>query len=673
MLINNYYIKITLIFLTLFFVFASCSSDGIRYKVGLSQCANDTQWRKQMTQSIRANAMQRENIDLIITDGENSSSKQIRDIRYLLEQKVDVLIVSPNEADSLSSIIDTVVRECKIPVILVDRRVNSDNYTCFVGASNEEIGRRAADYVNLFNNGRNDILELHGQVGASAAIERSRGFNNGLDKNMNFRHTGNLNCSWSHDIAYKQVKAFWQNGGRCNIIYSHNDDMAIGAWEALNDLEVNTDDIIIIGTDGASSPDGGIQAVIDGKITVTFFYPDGNEDVIELAEALLNKEKIPKIRPLETVQIDKTNAVGLLGQMKMSRKQEQRILRQSSMIKAQLETISSQHFFLFLVGSILALVIGFGIWITKLYRENKKKNTILNEKNAEINAQKEELETQAYSLSQINEKLRISKETTSGSIRYAQTIQRAALPMEQDLNGYFNSFIVYHPKDIVSGDFYWYDREFAGKVETFIFGVIDCTGHGVPGAFMSLIGINLLDQIIKQKKITAPAEILEELNHSVRTSLRQNENDNNDGMEAVLCKIEVTREDDGSKKIMMTYEGAKFPVYHYKKAENTIEIYKTSRRQIGGQFRNIESSISFEDHQVELKGGDRIYMASDGIGDQNNYDRKRYTRKRLVNTLQESVALNMHEQRDFIWNDLQNFKGECVQRDDITVLGIEIV
>ena len=124
---------------------------------------------------------------------------------------------------------------------------------------------------------------------------------------------------------------------------------------------------------------------------------------------------------------------------------------------------------------------------------------------------------------------------------------------------------------------------------------------------------------------------------------------------------------------MMTYDGAKFPVYHYKKAANTIEIYKTSRRQIGGQFRNIESSISFEDHQVELKGGDRIYMASDGIGDQNNYDRKRYTRKRLVNTLQESVAHNMHEQRDFIWNDLQNFKGECVQRDDITVLGIEIV
>ena len=242
------------------------------------------------------------------------------------------------------------------------------------------------------------------------------------------------------------------------------------------------------------------------------------------------------------------------------------------------------------------------------------------------------------------------------------------MPTESDLNYYFNSFVVYHPKDIVSGDFYWYHREVDTDKETHIFGVIDCTGHGVPGAFMSLIGVNLLDQIVKQRKIYSPATILDELNKAVRAALRQEETENNDGMEAVLCKIE--KYIDG--KIMLTYEGAKFPLRHYIRSQNKIEAYKTSRRQIGGKFRNIESIVKFEDHTLEIHTGDRIYMASDGIGDQNNYERKRYSSKRLEEAIIESVRMSMPEQRDHIWNDVSAFMRNCEQRDDITVLGIEV-
>lgn len=678
-MIRNY-VYIIILFLSLSSVFAiqGCDDDdGVAdrkiFKVGLSQCALDTHWRKQMNKSLEANAAQRENIILKITDGENSNAKQIQDIKDLVTEGIDLLLVSPNEADSLTPVVSEVYKK-NIPVILIDRRINSDDYTCFIGADNTEIGGKAADYLNIFCGNRRDILEIHGQKGASAALERSRGFNARLDKNKGFRHAGDLFCCWSRGEAYQKVKKFWQEGGRFDIIYSHNDDMAVGAYDALKELGVDIDDFTILGTDGASGPEGGIKAVVDGKIDVTFFYPDGSEEVIEAVEKILrDRQKVAKILDLKTVQIDSNNAEGLLGQMEMTRKQEDRILKLNTTIKLKNSKISDQRIGLIIVSIFLVVGVAMLIVIYRFYTKNKLQYVQLNEKNAEINAQKEELESQAVYLSQMNEQLRVSKEQTLGSIRYAQTIQRAALPMEQELNGYFNAFIVYRPKDIVSGDFYWYDRERTGKTETFIFGVIDCTGHGVPGAFMSLIGINLLDQIIKQRKITDPAEILEELNLSVRSSLRQDETENNDGMEAALCKIEVEPLEDGTKKFSLTYEGAKFPVYHYRKKEGDIAVYKTSRREIGGKFRNIEAALTFEDHRVELCRGDRIYMASDGIGDQNNYIRKRYTTRRLVNAIMESVSLNMHEQRDFIWNDLQQFKGDCSQRDDITVMGIEIV
>ena len=304
----------------------------------------------------------------------------------------------------------------------------------------------------------------------------------------------------------------------------------------------------------------------------------------------------------------------------------------------------------------------------RLYYNNKKQNTQLCELNAEISAQKEELESQSVYLSQINEALRRSKENTLGSIRCAQTIQTAMLPTTYDIDKAFKSFVIYMPKDIVSGDFYWFHSIKYDEREVDFISVIDCTGHGVPGAFMSLIGINLLDQIIKQQFIHSPAEILDELNRNVRKMLRQEETDNDDGMEAIFCKVE--KFSDGRRRL--TYEGAKFPVHRYNSQSGEIESLKTSRKGIGGKFRNRESSVTFNDKVVDLAIGDRLYMTSDGIGDQNNYERKRYTIKRLLDALTKSITMDMEQQKNYVLNDLSQFKGDCDQRDDITVIGIEI-
>ena len=666
------FVYIILLTISVLSVLVACNNDGPKqYRIGMSQCAFDTHWRLEMNRHIQANAMQRGNIDLLMTDGQNSNKKQIADIRWLMSQNIDLLMVSPNEAEALTPIVTEVYKK-GLPVIIIDRKTTNDSYTTFIGASNTIIGEKAADYVGLFARPNSKILELHGQRGASASIDRGTGFNNRInDKygNKKFEHIGDLYCEWDSKLAKQKMAEYIKQGKEMpDIIYCHNDDMATGAYDAIKEAGLNPDDIIIVGTDGASGENGGIKAVVDGKIDVTFFYPDGSEEAIKAAEAILAKQQVEKNIILSTVQIDDNNAEGLYGQMNMTRIQEERIIDQSMTLLQRDMTINTQNNILILVISLLGAVMVALAYISKLHNDKKKSNQVLNEKNAEINAQKEELESQASYLNQINEQLERNKEKIIGSIRYAQTIQTAALPTEPDLNYYFNSFVVYHPKDIVSGDFYWYHREVDTDKETHIFGVIDCTGHGVPGAFMSLIGVNLLDQIVKQRKIYSPATILDELNKAVRAALRQEETENNDGMEAVLCKIEKYLD----SKIILTYEGAKFPLRHYIKSQNTIEAYKTSRRQIGGKFRNIESMVSFEDHSLEIHSGDRIYMTSDGIGDQNNFERKRYSSKRLEAAILESVKLPMPEQRDYIWNDVSTFMRNCEQRDDITVLGIEV-
>ena len=670
MLRKIYTKTLSMILLSVVFVFSDCDSENEKkYKVGFSQCAFDTFWRLQMNHSIAANATQKRDMEIIITDGQNSNSKQIEDIKNLVAQKIDLLMVSPNEAEALTDIVSKVYHS-GIPVIVVDRKVVGEDFTCFIGADNVEIGSKAAGYLNLLGNGHRDILELHGQRGASAALERSKGFHAVLDTTKGFRMIGDLYCEWSYSKAYSNVKKYWQDGGRFDVIYSHNDDMATGAWDALHDLGVNTDSIMIIGTDGAAGDHGGIKAVADGKIDVTFLYPDGNVEAIEAAYKILHGKgnEVKKFIGLHTVQIDENNAPGLFDQMKFNYEQEDRLIKQDGLLKEKDEKISDQMVLLYSISTVGVMFCIFSLIIMKLYHTNKAQNVQLNEKNAEINAQKEELESQAVFLSQMNEELRISKENTLGSIRYAMTIQNAALPSENDLNKFFNAFILYHPKDIVSGDFYWNACVEQDGHKMFFFAVVDCTGHGVPGAFMSLIGVNLLDQIVKQRRLVSPAEILEELNKSVRESLRQDETENNDGMEAAFCRIDEISPDTYT----LTYEGAKFPVFHYVKAENKIYIYKTSRREIGGKFRNIESALDFHDTSVPLSEGDRIYMTSDGLGDQNNFARKRYGRQRFVNVLESTVNLSIKAQGGYIWESLQEFMGDCTQRDDITVMGVEI-
>jgi ABC-type sugar transport system substrate-binding protein len=624
-----------------------------------------------MNRHLVANAMQRQNINLLMTDGKNSNEKQIADVKWLVSQNIDLLMVSPNEAEALTPVITEVYNK-GIPVILIDRKTGNDSYTCFIGANNTVIGEKAADYVGLFCAPGSKILELHGQTGASAAVERGTGFNsriNGKYGDKKITHIGDLYCEWSSEKAKQKMTEYINEGKELpDIIYSHNDDMAIGAYDALKEAGINPENIIIIGTDGASGENGGIKAVLDGKIDATFFYPDGSEEAIKTAEEILSGKQVPKNIDLSTVQIDDNNADGLYGQMNMTRIQEERIIEQNEYMQQTTMKLNTTSNALILVISLLGAVLVALAYISKLHSDKKKSNQMLNEKNAEINAQKEELESQASYLNQINEQLERNKEKIIGSIRYAQTIQTAALPTESDLNYYFNSFVVYHPKDIVSGDFYWYHREVDTDKETHIFGVIDCTGHGVPGALLSMMGISALKDILGQLEITGgeinPSTILQQLRVFIKHSFNKNATDprfaNDDGMDMSICVLRP----DGET---MDFAGAN---------QNAIIVHNGKITRIKGDFMPIGNYVKEEDfttHQVKVSKGDMLYLFTDGIPDQlGGADFNKYSLRRLISHLAMNCDNGLDKQMYDIEKDIELWMGQNAQLDDITLLRIRI-
>lgn len=255
-----------------------------------------------------------------------------------------------------------------------------------------------------------------------------------------------------------------------------------------------------------------------------------------------------------------------------------------------------------------------------------------------------------------------NKEVTD-SIRYAQTIQESMLPTEKEIKrSVGDHYVIYQPKDIVSGDFYW-----IGYSEGFQYAAVaDCTGHGVPGAFMSMVGSSLLREILYEKEITSPADMLEYLDDEIRRSLRQTgeEGSNTDGMDIVL--IRYTYREDG--KIELDFAGAKRPLI-YKEVEKEIIQLRGTSRSIGGLQRKKKP---FEEHHLTLSPRTMLFLTSDGLMDQPNKERKKYGTIRFLEKISEWVHLPISMQQTSLLEDLESFRQEEEQRDDITIMAINL-
>jgi len=259
--------------------------------------------------------------------------------------------------------------------------------------------------------------------------------------------------------------------------------------------------------------------------------------------------------------------------------------------------------------------------------------------------------------------LEIQNRNIRSSLDYAHMIQNILLPSVKDIGEAFENFVVFYPKDIVSGDFYWH-----AKIDeaTDYFALADCTGHGVPGALMSMIGHRLLNEIVMERKEAVPANILELLDKGIQLTLKQEETHNRDGMEIAIFSI--AKQPDGTSTI--TYAGAKRPLYLIRDNSTMIEEIEPDRRSIGGAKR--KKKKPFTTKQLTLKKGDTLYTTSDGIIDQNDSQRQKFGSNRLKKHLQDNASLPIAEQGVAIEKALKKHMENEEQRDDICLLGIKI-
>ncbi len=273
------------------------------------------------------------------------------------------------------------------------------------------------------------------------------------------------------------------------------------------------------------------------------------------------------------------------------------------------------------------------------------------EKNSELTAQKEKIQLQ-------NTKIQ-------SSIKYAQTIQQSILPLKSITNKYFQSELIFKPKDIVSGDFYWFYAH--PQKNIFYAAAVDCTGHGVPGAFMSLIASRILNEILIKNPDIEPNQILEKTDDFIRKALMQDETNNNDGLDIALSKI--TKHNDNH--ITVEFAGAKRNLFVFSQNENNILSIKGTRRSIGG-IKRTQQTIPFDSEKIVLRKNDIMYLMTDGYIDQNDKYRKRLGSLKVKDIFENIYNKNLKEQKEILLDKLDKQMKDTEQRDDITLWIIKL-
>lgn len=284
------------------------------FLIGMSQCNLGEPWRVAMNSQIAAAAAKYPMFKVVYSDAAQDNSKQVADVENFIQQKVDLLIISPNEAKPLTAVVKKAY-DAGIPVIVLDRKVEGTSYTSFIGGDNKLIGKKAGQYVaKLLGKKGGNVVEIKGLEGATPQQERHDGFMEGIKGNPNVKIIASQNADWLRDKAVTVMEAMLQANKKIDVVYGHNDPSAEGAYiAAKNAGRVN--EMKFIGIDGLPTPDGGIKSVMQGRISATYVYPTGGKEAIDSAYNLLVKgQKLPKNVTLGTIEVTKANAAQIYKQ-----------------------------------------------------------------------------------------------------------------------------------------------------------------------------------------------------------------------------------------------------------------------------------------------------------------------------------------------------------------------
>ena len=366
--------------------------------------------------------------------------------------------------------------------------------------------------------------------------------------------------------------------------------------------------------------------------------------VIQQTEVQVQKDTLSNQKGKIAVQMAKID-----GQLK-------KIGEQESKIKVQLEAIEKQKLVLYFVLLALLLVSFLGYYIYRSYKIKKEANIKLEEKNRTISLQKDEIEKQRDLAAAQRDQIGYQKRHIEDSIMYAKRIQTALIPSLELFSDKLEHFVLYKPLAIVSGDFYWV----SAQVNPQVIISADCTGHGVPGAFMSMLGVTLLNEIVNGKHIIMPDQIIENLRQGIIKSLKQvaEEDSIKDGMDIAVCVVDFD-------KNILWYAGANNPLYLVRNGELTH--YRADRMPVAIHYKMEPFTL----HKIDLQKGDAFYIFSDGFADQfGGPQQKKFMSMQLRETLVEMAGVPMLKQGERLNQIFEEWRGDSPQIDDVTLIGV---
>ena len=356
---------------------ASCSEDKVKYRIGISQCSADI-WRDKQNAELRMGAYFHDNVELKFAAAYDSDERQVQQIDSLVNDGIDLLIVAPNQVQTISPAIDRAYDK-GIPVIVFERKTSSQKYTAFISADNYEMGRVMGEYIVSRLHGQGTVLEIKGLEGSSPAIERHNGFMDAIKDASGIKIVGSLQGDWTEETAYETTKLWFKNNKdvHVDLVFGANDRTAMGARRAM--LEVTTllphreglgDGSLYCGIDGLPGENGGIQLVRDSLLDASYIYPTHGDQIIELAVNILEGKPYDKETLMMSALVTRDNAKVLLMQSEELMRQADRLDLLHDKADNYLHKLDTQRIVSWLaIGIIVLLVVVFVLFYLYLLRK----------------------------------------------------------------------------------------------------------------------------------------------------------------------------------------------------------------------------------------------------------------------------------------------------------------
>lgn len=386
-------------------VLVSCSHREVRFRIGVSQCSND-EWRRQMNSEILREAHFYENVEVKIRTADDDNACQIKDIRDLVDEGVDLLVVAPNEAAPITPVVEEAY-DLGIPIIVIDRKILSEKYTAYVGADNYKIGNAVGEYVVNILHGKGNIAEISGLAGSTSAMDRHQGFVKAISMYPAIHLLSVEDGAWLQFRAEEKMDTLLNRFSHIDLVYAQNDRMAAGAYTAAARVG-REKEMLFIGIDALPGKDYGVEKVLSGELDATFIYPTGGDRVVQIAMDILNKRKFPRETVLNTSVIDKDNAPIMKMQTAHISTLDGKIETLNGKINQYLARYATQQVILYGSLSALLLVVALLVVVYLSLRTKNRLNCKLSLQKTKLEEQKKLLEVQKSQLEQLSHELEVA-------------------------------------------------------------------------------------------------------------------------------------------------------------------------------------------------------------------------------------------------------------------------